>query len=265
MRRRLFLAVLATAAATPSDLNVWFADPAGDVGAPPEEDTCYASTAFGQEYDAQAGCGAAAAVNGVALPADSYSDVTFIGNARNAIFITTSTWESADIGSASQYNVSIALQVSSESDDEVVLCSEAAMLREQLMDGGGGDGDGEEEAVGASEGGGENGREAPGVREDPEVSRAATMGVSMIPSHGRYGVRHGDRAKEGRDDHGGVPREGAVIEGDRAGDTRDGAASEQPGRDQKLTLETLDCWSHRALLRLTTRVPAKRKAPVQVR
>ena len=135
MRRRLFLAVLATAAATPSDLNVWFADPAGDVGAPPEEDTCYASTAFGQEYDAQAGCGAAAAVNGVALPADSYSDVTFIGNARNAIFITTSTWESADIGSASQYNVSIALQVSSESDDEVVLCSEAAMLREGYDEG----------------------------------------------------------------------------------------------------------------------------------
>ena len=90
------LGALATTAATPSDLHVWFADPPWAVGAPPEEDTCYASTAFGQEYDAQAGCGAAAAVNGVALPADSYSDVTFIGNARNAIFITTNNRGAAE-------------------------------------------------------------------------------------------------------------------------------------------------------------------------
>jgi len=118
-----------------SDLNVWIADPSWDSGSPPEVDTCYDQTAFGTQ-DAQAGCGIPIAVDGVTADPSTYQDqVTFIANARNAIFITTKTWETADIGSATQDNVSIALQVSSETSDGVVLCPESAVLREGYDEG----------------------------------------------------------------------------------------------------------------------------------
>ena len=133
LRGAILAAVFAAAAAVPSDLNVWLADPSRP-GSPPLEDQCYARTAFGTS-DAAAGCGIQIAKDGVAVTSNYQEEVTFIANARNALFITTNTWNDADVGSSTQMNISIALQVSSETSDGVVLCPKAAVLREGYNEG----------------------------------------------------------------------------------------------------------------------------------
>ena len=104
LRGAVAAALFAAAAAVPSDLNVWLADPSRP-GSPPLEDQCYARTAFGTS-DAAAGCGIQIAKDGVAVASNYQEEVTFIANARNALFITTNTWNDADVGSSTQMNIS---------------------------------------------------------------------------------------------------------------------------------------------------------------
>ena len=117
-----------------SDLRVYLADPANDVGRAPFDDSCTYNTAFGTG-DAQAGCGIPVAVDGQAVNA-SHDEVVFIANGRNAIHIMTQTFQEADEGATEgAFNESIAVQVSSYSSDGVVLCNEATVLREGYKDG----------------------------------------------------------------------------------------------------------------------------------
>jgi hypothetical protein len=117
-----------------SDLRVYLADPANDVGRAPLDDTCTYNTAFGTR-DAQAGCGIPVAIDGSVVNT-SHDEVIFIANGRNAIHIMTQTFQEADVGATEgEYNESIAVQVSSYSSDGVVLCNEATVLREGYKDG----------------------------------------------------------------------------------------------------------------------------------
>ena len=120
-----------------SDLSIYFADPAaGDIGAPPEDDTCTYSTVFGT-MDAQAGCGIPIVVDGVPVNRSSYDGlITFIAGGRNAIHIKTRTQVKAPEGSLPPlYNVTVGLQVSSYSDDRVRLCDQMTVLREGYDEG----------------------------------------------------------------------------------------------------------------------------------
>jgi len=136
----LALALLPAATAThvvmTSDLSIYFADPAtGDIGNAPEDDTCTYSTEFVQSMDAQAGCGIPIVVDGVAVNQSSPPIVTWIANGRNAIHIKTRTQQIAPQDDPVLYNITVALQVSSYSDDRVRLCDQMTVLRQGYEEG----------------------------------------------------------------------------------------------------------------------------------
>ena len=139
VRRRLLLPLLCgIAAAVKSDLRIYLADPASDIGSAPTDDTCTYSTAFGT-MNAQSGCGIPVAIDGVAVN-ETTNDTVFMyptplaepwtfggsppsaahtrratsANGRNAIHIMTQTVELAAEGAMPPAkNKTVAIQISS--------------------------------------------------------------------------------------------------------------------------------------------------------
>ena len=135
MRHRAHAALVAgcllrAALAIPADLSVWF-------GAP-EIDTCYAPSALPPQgaTPSDAGCGIQLASGGVRVPFDADDpSAVFVANGRNQLYLRTfqgSTPCATNKGTCEQ---TLALQVTSESSDEMALCTHATVLRPAFDEG----------------------------------------------------------------------------------------------------------------------------------
>ena len=122
--------LLRAALAIPADLSVWF-------GAP-EIDTCYAPSALPPQgaTPSDAGCGIQLASGGVRVPFDADDpSAVFVANGRNQLYLRTfqgSTPCATNKGTCEQ---TLALQVTSESSDEMALCTHATVLRPAFDEG----------------------------------------------------------------------------------------------------------------------------------